>query len=122
MLGAIVKKYFGKAVIRGLLVLVCLFLRDGLTVLSMWSESAIRMMYVKILLAMCMLVGIVVFGKLCPVSFRVVFVGFVAVVVCLQRPMEGMGRLQFSVLFTELPVLPQAAGLVATFLCAFFII
>ena len=26
---------FGKAVIRGLLVLVCLLLRDGLTVLSM---------------------------------------------------------------------------------------
>ena len=31
--------YFGKAVIRELLVLVCLLLRDGLTVLSMWSES-----------------------------------------------------------------------------------
>ena len=30
---------FDKAVIRGLLVLVCLLLRDGLTVLSMWSES-----------------------------------------------------------------------------------
>ena len=30
---------FGKAVIRELLVLVCLLLRDGLTVLSMWSES-----------------------------------------------------------------------------------
>ena len=30
---------FGKAVIKELLVLVCLLLRDGLTVLSMWSES-----------------------------------------------------------------------------------
>ena len=30
---------FGKAVIRELPVLVCLLLRDGLTVLSMWSES-----------------------------------------------------------------------------------
>ena len=30
---------FDKAVIRELLVLVCLLLRDGLTVLSMWSES-----------------------------------------------------------------------------------
>ena len=30
---------FVKAVIRELLVLVCLLLRDGLTVLSMWSES-----------------------------------------------------------------------------------
>ena len=33
-----------------------------------------------------------------------------AVVVCLPRPMEGMGRLQFSDLFTEIPVPPQAAG------------
>ena len=33
------KSYFGKAVIRELLVLVYLLLRDGLTVLSMWSES-----------------------------------------------------------------------------------
>ena len=31
--------FFGKGVIRELLVLVCLLLRDGLTVLSMWSES-----------------------------------------------------------------------------------
>ena len=31
--------YFDKAVIRELLVLVCLLLRDGWTVLSMWSES-----------------------------------------------------------------------------------
>ena len=30
---------FGRAVIRKLLVLVYLLLRDGLTVLSMWSES-----------------------------------------------------------------------------------
>ena len=30
---------FGKAVIRDLLVLVCLLLRDRLTVLSMWSEA-----------------------------------------------------------------------------------
>ena len=30
---------FGMAVIRELLVLVCLLLRGGLTVLSMWSES-----------------------------------------------------------------------------------
>ena len=28
-----------KAVISGQLVLVCLLMRDGLTVLSMWSES-----------------------------------------------------------------------------------
>ena len=33
------KSSFGKAVIRELLALVCLLLRDGLTVLSMWSES-----------------------------------------------------------------------------------
>ena len=39
----------------------------------------------------------------------------VVVVVCLPRPMEGMGRLQFSDLFTELPVPPQAAGVVGTF-------
>ena len=42
------------------------------------------------------------------------------VVVCLLRPMEGtllllMGRLQFSDLFTELPVPPQVAGVVGTF-------
>ena len=35
--------------------------------------------------------------------------------------MEGMGRLQFSDLFTELPVPPQAAGVVGTFYCAFYI-
>ena len=39
MLGAIGRSYFGKAVIRELLVLVCLLLRDGLTVLSMWLSS-----------------------------------------------------------------------------------
>ena len=33
---------FGRAVIRRLLVLVCLLVRDGLTVLSMWSESMSR--------------------------------------------------------------------------------
>ena len=38
------------------------------------------------------------------------------VVVCLPRPMEGMGRLQFSdIFFTELPVPPQAPGVVGTF-------
>ena len=38
------------------------------------------------------------------------------VVVCLPRPMEGMGRLQFSDFFpTELPVPPQAAGVIGTF-------
>ena len=31
------------------------------------------------------------------------------VVVCLPRPMVRMGRLQFSVLFTELPIPPHAA-------------
>ena len=41
MLGAMVEdsSSFGKAVIMELLVLVCLLLRDGLTVLSMWSMS-----------------------------------------------------------------------------------
>ena len=40
----------------------------------------------------------------------------VVVVVCLSRPMEGIGRLLFSDLFfTELPVPPQAAGVVGTF-------
>ena len=42
----------------------------------------------------------------------------IVVVVCLPRPMEGMGRLQFSDLFTELPVPPQTAGVVGTFSCA----
>ena len=41
------------------------------------------------------------------------------VVVCLPRPMEGMGRLQFSDLFTELPVPPQATGVVGTLNCVF---
>ena len=39
----------------------------------------------------------------------------VPVVVCLPIPMEGMGRLQFSDLFTELTVPPQADGVVGTF-------
>ena len=44
-------------------------------------------------------------GQKCPVF-----------VVCLPRPMEGMGRLQFSdFFFTELPVPPHAAGVVGTF-------
>ena len=30
----------------------------------------------------------------------------IVVVICLLRPMEGMGRLQFSDLFTEVPVPP----------------
>ena len=41
---------------------------------------------------------------------------FVVVVVCLPRPMEGMGRLQFSDLFTELPVPPHVAGVVGTYM------
>ena len=37
-------------------------------------------------------------------------------VVCLPRPMEGMGRLQFSdIFFTELSVPPQAVRVVGTF-------
>ena len=45
-----------------------------------------------------------------------VFISIVVVVVCLPRPMEGMGQLQFSDLFfTELPVPPHAAGVVGTF-------
>ena len=39
----------------------------------------------------------------------------VFVVVCLPRPMEGMGRLKFSDIFIELPVPPQAAGVIGTF-------
>ena len=42
-------------------------------------------------------------------------------VVFLPRPMEGMGRLKFLDLFTELPVPPQAAGVVGTFLMCFYI-
>ena len=41
--------------------------------------------------------------------------GFIVVVACLPRPMEGMGRLQFSDLLTELPVPPHAIGVVGTF-------
>ena len=44
------------------------------------------------------------------------------VVVCLPTPMKGMGRLQFSALFTELPVPPQAAGVNGTFYWGFKII
>ena len=39
---------------------------------GMLCLSAISMMFVKILLAVCMLVGMVVFCKLCPVCFLVV--------------------------------------------------
>ena len=35
--------------------------------------------------------------------------------------MEGIGRLQFSDLFTELPVPPQADGVVGTFYRVFII-
>ena len=45
----------------------------------------------------------------------------VPVIVYLPRPMEGMGRLQFSYLFTELPVPPQATAVVGTFQCALYI-
>ena len=40
---------------------------------------------------------------------------YISDVVCLPRPVEGMGQLQFSDLFTELPDSPQAAGVVGTF-------
>ena len=40
---------------------------------------------------------------------------YVVVVVCLPRPMEGMGQLQFSDLFSELPVTPHADGVVGAF-------
>ena len=53
--------------------------------------------------------------------YRCVVVRHVVVVVCLPRPMEGMGWLQFSDLFTELPVPPQADRVVGTFYCAFYI-
>ena len=39
------------------------------------------------------------------------------IVVCLPKPIEGMGRLQFSDLITELPVPPQTAEVVGTFYC-----
>ena len=39
----------------------------------------------------------------------------VYVVIFCPRPMEGMGRLQFSDIFPELPVSPHAAGVVDTF-------
>ena len=41
---------------------------------------------------------------------------FLLVVVCLTRPMEGMGRLQFSDHFTELTVPTQASVVVKTIL------
>ena len=44
------------------------------------------------------------------------------VVVCLPRPKKGMGRLQFSDIFTELPVPPQVDGVVGTFYCILKII
>ena len=46
----------------------------------------------------------------------------IVVVVFLPIPMEGMGRLQISDLFTELPVPPQAAGVIGTFKCDFYYI
>ena len=53
---------------------------------------------------------------LCFIATWTCVVSVMLVVVCLPRPMEGMGRLQFSDLFsTELPVPPQAAGVVGTF-------
>ena len=77
-------------------------------------------------------------NNLCPVYFRI-FAQFLTmcgdhnydfrntyfrlvVVVCLPKPMEGMGRLQFSDLFTEQPVPPQAAGVVGTFNVLLYII
>ena len=48
-----------------------------------------------------------------------VFGVVVVVIVCLPRPMEGMGLLKFSDLFTELP---PADGDVGTFNCAFLYI
>ena len=46
---------------------------------------------------------------------------YYAVVVYLPIPVEGKGRLQFSDLFTEHPVTPQAAGLDGTFKCVFIL-
>ena len=37
-------------------------------------------------------------------------------------PMEGMGRLQFSDLFTELPISPHATGVVVIFECVLYIV
>ena len=42
--------------------------------------------------------------------------------VCLPRPMEGMGLLQFSDLFTVQPVPSQATGVVGTFNVLLYII
>ena len=53
---------------------------------------------------------------------RLVFMSCSVVVVCLPRPMERMGRHQFSDLFfTELSVPRHAAGVVSTLNCACFI-
>ena len=46
----------------------------------------------------------------------------VIVVVCLPRHMEGMVRLPIFRYFTELPVPPQAAGVIGTFFRAFYYI
>ena len=43
------------------------------------------------------------------------------VVVCLPRPMEGIGRLQFSDPLTELPDSTQAAVVGGPLNCAFYI-
>ena len=58
----------------------------------------------------------------CDVLYAVLYVSvscFVvrecAVAVCLPRPMERIGRLQFSDLFVELTAPPQTAGVVGTF-------
>ena len=50
------------------------------------------------------------------IYYRILFLlPAVGVVVFFPRPMEGMGRLQLSDLFTELPVPPQATGVIRTF-------
>ena len=41
------------------------------------------------------------------------------VVVCLPRSMEELGDSNFQIFFTELPVPPQAAGVVRTFHISF---
>ena len=44
------------------------------------------------------------------------------VVVFLPRPIKGIWRLKFSDLFTELPVPPQAVGVVGIFVFVFLFI
>ena len=61
---------FGKAVIRGLLVLVCLLLRHELTVLSMWSESMSGSCMVTILLLTHKAVNNTAFVYLCDLRRR----------------------------------------------------